>query len=104
MDKARIQVDFNELVQSDVVLLSKTDLVFDSAGNEVLLTAGLPVSVYEYNKYADGTQEYLLADGFAELNDTAVNGEWSKAAKWCCRINSLGIQNELGENVWTKTR
>jgi hypothetical protein len=99
MDKARIAVDFNELVQSDLVLLSKTDLVLDSAGNVVLLTVGLPVSIYEYNKYADGTPEYLLADGFAELNDPAVNGEWSKSAKWCCRIHARGIQNETGESV-----
>jgi hypothetical protein len=94
MDKPRIRVDFNELVQADVVLMSKTDLVVDSAGYRVLLTEGLPVFVYEYNHYADGTEEYLLADGTAELNDTAINGEWSKAAKWCCRINELGVRDE----------
>lgn len=94
MDKPRIRVDFNELVQFDVVLLSQTDLVFDSAGVEIFLTEGLPVFVYEYNDYADGTEEYLLADGFAELNGTAVNGEWSKAAKWCCRINEQGVRHE----------
>jgi hypothetical protein len=94
MDKPRIQVDFNELVQSDVVLLSKTDLVVDSAGVGILLTEGLPVFVYEYNHYADGTEEYLLADGIAELNNTAFNGEWSKAAKWCRRINEYGVRKE----------
>lgn len=100
MDKARIRVDFNELVQSDLVLLSQGDLIVDSSGTEILLTEGLPVFVYEYNNYADGEQEYLLADGLVELNDTAVNGLWSKAAKWCCRIDSLGIRNEDG-NIWT---
>lgn len=95
MDKPRVRVDFNELVQFDVVLLSQTDLVVDSAGVEILLTEGLPVFVYKYNDYADGTEEYLLADGFSELNDTAVSGKGSKAAKWCCRINEHGIRHEM---------
>jgi len=96
MDKARVRVDFNELVQSNLVLLAKSDLVVNSRGTEILLTEGLPVSVYEYNDYADGEQEYLLADGLVELNDTAVNGLWSSAAKWCCRIDSAGIRIEDG--------
>ena len=49
MEKPRIQVDCNELVQPDVVLLSKTDLAIDAAGASVLLSEGLPVFVYEYN-------------------------------------------------------
>ena len=81
MDKARIQVDFNELVQRNMVLLSKTDLVVDSSGTAILLTEGLPVGVYEYNDYEDCEQEYLLADGVVELNDALVNGLWSEAAK-----------------------
>ena len=91
MDKPRIRVDFNELVQVDVVLLSQTDEVMDSEGGSFLLREGLEVSVYEFNHYDDGIKEYLLADGVAELNDLSVNGEWSKAAKWCCRINENGI-------------
>jgi hypothetical protein len=99
MDKARIRVDFNELVQADLVLLAKSDVVADSSGKEILLTEGLPVSVYEYNDYADGEQEYLLADGLVELNDTAANGVWSNAAKWCCRIDSGGIRYADG-SAW----
>ena len=95
MEKPRIQVDFNELVQPDVVLLSKTDLVIDATSACVLLSEGLPVFVYEYNCYADGTEEYLLAEGNAELNDVAANGEWSKPAKWCCRINDNGVRVEI---------
>jgi hypothetical protein len=99
MDKARIRVDFNELVQPNVVLLSQADLVVDSRGTEVPLTEGLPVSIYEYNDYADGEQEYLLADGVAELNDTAVNGLWCKQVKWCCRIDERGIRIDDG-SIW----
>jgi hypothetical protein len=91
MDKPRIRVDFNELVQDDVVLLSQSDEVTDSERNSFLLKEGLEVSVYEFNHYDDGVKEYLFADGVAELNDLSVNGEWSKAAKWCCRINENGI-------------
>ncbi|MEW6762699.1 MAG: hypothetical protein AB1437_17905 [Pseudomonadota bacterium] len=104
MDKARIRVDFNELVGPDLVLLSKTDVVLDSSGAEVLLVEGMPVSIYEYNDYGDGTPEYLLADGIAELNDYSINGEWTRAAKWCCRIDGCGIRNEAGESVWASRR
>ena len=91
LDKPRIRVDFNELVQPDLVLLAKTDNVQDSAGNQVILEEGLSISIYEFNHYDDGTNEYLLADGTVELNNPDVNGKWSAAAKWCCRINENGI-------------
>ena len=94
LDKPRVRVDFNELVQEDVVLLSKTDEVIDSAGNCLILTEGLEVSIYEYNDYGDGDKEFLLADGVAELNDITRNGEWCKVAKWCCRINKNGIEHK----------
>ncbi|MDC0948585.1 hypothetical protein OAS86_04490 [Gammaproteobacteria bacterium] len=91
MDKPRIRVDFNELVQEDVVLLSKADEALDSDGSLINLVEGLAVSLYEFNHYADGTIEYLLAEGVAVLNDTNINGKWSEAAKWCCQINDEGI-------------
>jgi hypothetical protein len=91
MDKARLQVDFNELVQNDLVLLSKTDEVIDSDGQSFTLSEGMQISIYEYNEYENGEKEYLLADGIAELNKPKINGSWSKAAKWCCRINKNGI-------------
>lgn len=87
-----MRVDFNELVQEDLVLLSKTDSVTDSDGNAFLLKEGVNVFVYEFNRYEDGTEEYLLADGIVELNDPNINGLWSKAVKWCCRIDKNGIK------------
>lgn len=92
MHRPRIRVDFNELVQPDVVLLSQTDQVFDSSGMVISLTEGLPIFVFEYNRYDDGSEEWLLADGLAEPNDTTTNGEWSNAAKWCCRIDERGVR------------
>ena len=95
MDRPRIRVDFNELVKDDLVLLSKSDLVTDSAENEITLSEGMKVFVYEFNHYDDGTKEYLLADGIAELNNLEINGKWSAAAKWCCRIDEKGIKSEI---------
>ncbi|MEW5248283.1 hypothetical protein [Microbulbifer discodermiae] len=91
MDKPRVLVEFNEIVQDEVVLLSRSDEVTDSAGNSFLLKEGLEVSVYEFNHYDGGIKEFLFADGVAELNELSIISEWSKAVKWCCRINENGI-------------
>ncbi len=58
------------MVQEDVVLLSKTDEFEGSDGNEIVLSEGLKVFVYEFNHYDDGEKELLLAEGVATLNDT----------------------------------
>jgi ABC-type Fe3+-hydroxamate transport system substrate-binding protein len=87
----RIRVDFNELVGPDLVLLAKSDVVKSEDGSELLLQPGLPVIAFEYNGYADGAAEYLYAQGRAEKNDPAVNGEWTRNAKWCCRFKD-GVQ------------
>ena len=99
MDRPRIRVDFNELVEANLVLLSQSDVVLDSEGNEVVLSDGVKVFVYEFNHYEDGDKEYLLADGVAEMNRPEVNGQWTKAAKWCCRIDKNGIKNEAIRNT-----
>jgi len=93
LDRPRIQVDFNELADRDLVLMSKLDTTIDSDGAVVEIKQGQKVYVYEYNHYSDENIEYLLADGTAELNDPERNGSWTKAAKWCCRIDDRGIQN-----------
>jgi hypothetical protein len=94
MDRPRIRVDFNELAASDLVLLCPIDIAKDSEGNDVFLSEGLKVYVYEFNHYDDGEKEYLLADGVVEINVPEVNGAWTKKAKWCCRIDSKGIRCE----------
>lgn len=84
MDRPRIRVDFNEWVEvGELVLLSKHDLVEDSAGSSITLEPGLRVFVYERNLYDDGEEEYLLAEGVAELNDLTVNPEWTRNTRWC---------------------
>ncbi len=81
----RIQVDFNELVEPGLVLLSKTDVARCDDGTEVVLKPGMPLVAFQYNEYKDGTTEYLFVLGSAERNDPGANGEWTRAAQWCCR-------------------
>ncbi len=88
MDKPRIKVDFNELIEKDLVVLSKTDEVEDSAGQKINLQVGKPIAIYEYNHYESGEKEYLFAEGIAVLNEVQVN----PVAKWCCRLDEHGIK------------
>lgn len=83
----RIRVDFNELVEPGLVLLSKTDLVRCDDGTEAVLRPGMALVAFEYNEYEDGTTEYLFVQGNAEPNDPEKNGEWTRAAQWCCRFS-----------------
>lgn len=90
-----IKVDFNEMVEEDLVLLSKSDEVYDAERNKIVLLKGLPISVYEYNEYKNGTTEHISAEGIVEPNDPTVNGRWTKGTKWCCRINANGITEKI---------
>lgn len=90
MKAPRIPVDFNEMLESDLVLLSQTDTRVDSLGTTIVLTEGLPVLIYEEGAGADGQSDYLIASGTVEKN--AGDAGWGQGAKWCCRIDSQGIR------------
>lgn len=90
MDRPRICVDFNEMVEEDLVLLSQTDVKPDSDGNEVHLYEGHPVYIYEPDCDLDGNRDDLVADGIVERN---THGGWTAAAKWNCRIDHNGIRS-----------
>ncbi len=98
MDRSRLIVDFNELVESNLVLLSKTDVKVDSDGNEIFLEEGKQVHIYEPDVDESGKADNLLADGSVELNNPEVNGSWTASAKWCCRIDGKGIYRESRNN------
>lgn len=91
MKEARIFVDFNEMVEEDLVILSESDTKEDSKGNKVLLKEGLKVKLYSDDLCGCNESDNLIADGIVELN---TNGNWDREAKWNCRINKLGIYNE----------
>lgn len=92
MKEPRIYVDFNEMVEEDLVLLSKTDYKLDSAGNLVLLFEGLLVKIYMDDVDEAGNVDNLIAEGIVEKN--TITDSWGSAAKWNCRINKEGIYHE----------
>jgi len=91
MKEARIYVDFNELIENDLVLLSKSDFKEDSNGNLVELKEGMLVKIYNPNLNENGEEDNLIAEGTVELN--TYKG-WASVCKWNCRINKKGIYNE----------
>ena len=90
MNGSRLYVDFNELIDEDLVLLSQTDVKLDQQGNEVFLYPGKHVDIYTDDIDDNGCVDNLIASGVVELNDSGV----FPVCKWNCRINENGIQHE----------
>ena len=91
MKEARIYVDFNEIIEEDLVILSETDIKEDSKGHKIELKEGLKVKIYSNDLCSCNESDNLIADGVAEMN---TRGNWDREPKWNCRINKLGIYNE----------
>ena len=74
LDKARIWLDFNEVVGADedgnsnLYLFSQADIVNDSQGNDVKLTEGMVVSVYDEDTDQNNFPDAMLADGIIMRN------------------------------------
>lgn len=92
-----IYVDFNEMLEPDLVLLSKTDERTDSSGKIIKLYEGLAISIYSDDTDDQGNPDPLIAEGVVEKN--TFQHPWGHAAKWCCRINEKGISNESDARV-----
>lgn len=90
MDNSRLYVDFNELIEKDLVLLSQQDIKLDLGGKEVLLCQGKQVDIYMDDIDENGIIDNLVASGTVELNNTVL----FTICKWNCRINANGIQHE----------
>ena len=99
MDKARVYVDFNEMVESDIVLLSKDDTITDSHGNIISLYEGMPVSIYSDDLSDHGEVDNFIAEGIAIKYDLSKYPNWSHV-KWCCHIDlkTLMHESELKNN------
>ena len=93
MKQPRIYVDFNEMLDVDLVLLSKGDTKLDSLGNEVKLEDGMSVNIYMDDEDEFGREDNLIAEGIVELN-IEKEGTWGAIAKWNCRIDKNGIRHE----------
>ena len=92
MDKARVYVDFNERVDSDVYLLSKEDTKINSEGNIVTFYEGMPVSIYTDDASSTVEIDNIIAEGVAIKNDSRKYG--FPYVKWCCRVDLDSIMNE----------
>ncbi|MEX3747086.1 hypothetical protein [Lysinibacillus xylanilyticus] len=93
MSKARIYVDFNELVTDNIVLLSKDDTKADSQGNIITFYEGMPVTIYSEDISDNGQVDNLVAEGVAIKKDLSSYPIWQHV-KWCCQIDSNGIIHE----------
>ena len=81
MSGSRLYVDFNELIDEDLVLLSQTDVTLDHQGNEVFLYPGKHVDIYMDDIDDNGIVDCLIASGAVEFNDSGLY----PICKWNCR-------------------
>ena len=91
MKTARLHVDFSEMIEDNLVLLSEADTMVDSKGKIVHLKEGLKVRIYAHDLSSCGEIDNLIADGVVELN---THGGWTSHMKWNCIIDKKGIYNE----------
>jgi hypothetical protein len=86
----RFQVDFNELVEPDLVLLSRADQREDETGRLVALVEGMSINVWEADLNERGEPDDLIASGVVVRNMTRG---WAGHVKWACRIDERGIRH-----------
>lgn len=92
MENPRLYIDFNEMIEPDLYLLSVGDSMTNSHGEVVSLYEGLQVFVYSDDIDENGNIDNLVASGTVEINNQTYS--WSKHVKWCCRIDKNGIRHE----------
>jgi hypothetical protein len=92
MKQGKIYVDFNEMLEPNLVLLSTNDEKIDSLGRIVSLCEGLKIAVFMDDVDESGNVDNLVARGEVEKNNSDVG--WATHVKWCCRIDENGIKHE----------
>lgn len=91
MERIKVNIDFNEMLEDDLCLLSKNDDKVDLKGNTIKLTDGMELDVSMEDEDENGNLDPLIASGRVELN---TDGGWSSHVKWCIRIDEKGIRRE----------
>jgi hypothetical protein len=91
MKEARLYVDFNEMLEANLVMLSKSDIMKNSKGKQIELKEGLRVKIYSDDMSSCSEIDNLVAEGIVERN---ISGIWANDVKWNCRISEAGICNE----------
>lgn len=91
-DYPMFNVDFNEMLDFNLVLLSAHDVKWDADGKLVSLSEGMLVNIYEEDMNESGAEDHLVASGVVTRNLSDVG--WAAHVKWCCRIDSHGIGHQ----------
>jgi hypothetical protein len=91
MRRPQFYVDFNELIEKDLVALLASDEKLSTSGEKILLQDGLAIDIYSDDLNDEGKPDNLIASGIVERNFLLG---WAKEIKWCCRIDAQGIRHE----------
>lgn len=91
MNIPMLRVDFNEMLEQDLVLLSVSDDRTDANNEKVHMTEGLKVAIYMDDTDEHGRPDVLIATGLVEANKCSG---WGAHVKWCCRIDAVGIRHK----------
>jgi len=81
--KPKIEVNFNEIIDDFKILLSQSDMIIDSEGNEILLKEGLEIDIFEPDYDEQNNRDDIVASGFV----TECINPLYKQVKWCCKID-----------------
>jgi len=92
MSRPTLEVDFNEMLEPDLVLLSATDTRRDRRGEVVELREGMEILIYMDDLDIDGRRDDLVATGVVERNHSS--DDWCAHVRWCCRIDAHGIRHQ----------
>ena len=88
IDKPFLYVDYNELIDTDTVMLSQTDTKNNYAGFPVALYVGLKIVGYQEDEDISGRRDDLIAEGVCILNTTGHINH----VKWFLKMDDTGIQ------------
>jgi len=96
--KPFIYVDFNELLDKEIVMLSQTDSKNDYLGNAIALHEGLEIIGYQEDEDISGARDDILMEGVCILNQTGH----SEYVKWLLKANNKGIRyaSDIVQNGW----
>jgi hypothetical protein len=89
-ERPRIAVDFNELLEPDLVLLARDDQRSDTAGGLVAMFAGRTVHLVMDDLDGAGAPDPLLATATVEA---ASHRPLTRGAKWCGRLTAAGLRH-----------
>lgn len=88
-DKPFLHVDYNEIIDENVVMLSQTDTKNDYFGHPVQLYEGLEVIGYQKDEDINGIRDDIIMKGICIPNET----ESFRHVKWLLKANEKGIWN-----------